>query len=144
MESNMASSSHNEGPESEPSETPSQNISTNAARRCNMTAKEKKTISRILCIVGVLYLTSIPILTAFVYAVSKGIDGVFLHYLYPWSTTIVFTDGAMNAYVYFYKNEHFRTRKHALRCSFFSFSDNTNCSIFGQNLSLDNSIKDSH
>lgn len=144
MDSNTAHSSRNGGPEKEPSETPCQKMSNNAERRCNLTAKERKTIFRILCIVGVLYFTSIPILAAFVYAVAKGIDGVFLRYLYPWSMTIVLTCGVMNAYIYFYKNEHFRTRKHALRCSFFSFSDNTNCSISGQNQSLDNSLKDSH
>ena len=136
--------SNNGGPGKEPSETPCKKMSNNTACTFNLTAKDKKTIVRILCIVGVLYLTNVPIMAAFVYATVKGTDGIFLHYLYPWSASVGLTGGVMNAYIYFYKNEHFRTRTRALRCSFFSFSDNTNCSISWQNHSLDNSIEQSH
>ena len=77
----------------------------------NFTAKEKKIIFRMLSIIGVLYLTCAPLLATFVYVVVKGMDVLALEYFYPWSTTVFFTSGVINAYVYCYRNEHFRMRK---------------------------------
>ncbi len=112
---NNDNNGNREGPEMKPCETPSQKVlnkTDSAVKTFNLTAKEKRTIFRVLSIVGVLYLTCIPILAAFAYMVVTGTpDEIFISYLYPWSVTIMFTSGMINPYIYCYKNEHFRIRK---------------------------------
>ena len=128
------SSLHNNGnrevPEMEPCETPSQKVPNKTcriAKKFNFTAKEKRTIFRMLSIVGVLYLTCIPILAAFTYmAVTGTPDELFVNYLYPWGTTILFTSGVINPYIYCYRNEHFRIRKPAFKNAPVCSSDNMN------------------
>ena len=87
--------------------------SRNAVQTFNLTAKEKKTIFRMLCIVGVLYLTSIPAVSTFMYEVVHGHDETFDYYLYPWAATAMFLCGVINPYIYCYRNDHFRIRKPA-------------------------------
>ena len=96
------------------SETPCHKISKKASiafQTFNLTAKERKTIFRMLSIVGVLYLTSTPLLSSFAYEIFRGHDDFFENYLYPWSTTMMFLSGVINPYIYCYRNDHFRIRK---------------------------------
>ena len=129
-----------EGPEMKPCETPPQKVPNKTCpivKKFNFTAKEKRTIFRVLSIVGVLYLTCIPILAAFAYMVVTGTpDEFFINYLYPWSTTILFTSGVINPYIYCYKNEHFRIRKPVFQNAAVCSSDSTNGGVSGQSRSL--------
>ncbi len=116
---NNGNNDNREGPEMEPCETPSQKVPNKTCcivKKFNFTAKEKKTIFRMLSIVGVLYLACTPILAAFAYTVVTGKpDRIFANYLYPWASTIVFTVGVFHPYIYCYRNEHFRIRKPAFK-----------------------------
>ena len=138
--SSLQNNGNSEGPEIEPCETPSQKVlnkTDSAVKTFNLTAKEKKTIFRMLSIVGVLYLTCIPILAAFVYMVVTGKpDRIFANYLYPWGSTIVFTAGVFNPYIYCYRNEHFRIRKPAFKNAPVCSSGITNGGFSGQSRSL--------
>ena len=82
----------------------------NATRRVNLTAREKRTIYRMLCLVGVLYLMSIPLLSAFTCFVLGVWKNLFVNFLYPWAITCFFANGVINPYIYCYRNEHFRRR----------------------------------
>ncbi|CAB3996905.1 Hypothetical predicted protein [Paramuricea clavata] len=113
----------------------------NAVQKFKLTAKEKKTIFRMLCIIGVLYFTSIPILAAFTYVIVRGTDGVYVNYLFPWGVTMTFSSGVINAYIYCYRNEHFRTRKPTFKSSPVCSSGNANDSHAGQSRSQQNSTK---
>ena len=84
------------------------NNAQNATGRLNLNAKEKRTIYRMLCIVGVLYLMSIPLLSAFTFFVLGVSENLFVNFLYPWAITIFFANGVINPYIYCYRNEHFR------------------------------------
>ena len=136
--SSLQNNDNREGPEMEPCETPSQKVPNKTCRivkKFNFTAKERRTIFRMLCIVGVLYLTCIPILAAFVYmAVTGTPDEIFVNYLYPWGGTIFFTSGVINPYIYCYRNEHFRIRKPAFQNAPVCSSDNTNGGLSGRSL----------
>ena len=135
--SSLQNNRNREGPEIEPCGTPSQKVPNKTCpivKKFNFTAKEKKTIFRMLFLVGVLYLTSIPILAAFAYmAVTGTPDRIFVNYLHPWSVTILFTSGVINPYIYCCRNEHFRIRKPAFKntpvCS-----DSTNGGFSGRSL----------
>ena len=121
MESNHISDKPekgNEGLEREPRESQRQkemNKAPNVTQTFTLTAKEKKTILRILYIIGVLYIFSSPLLSTYFYYVSNGYDAVFAYYLSPWATTIFLSSEMINAYIYCYKNEHFRLRRPAIR-----------------------------
>ena len=128
--SSLQNNGNTEGPEMEPCETPSQKVPNKTCpivKKFNLTAKEKKTIFRVLSIVGVLYLTCMPFLAAFAYMVVTGEpDRIFAGYLYPWASTIFFTGGVINPYIYCYRNEHFRIRKPAFKNAPVRSSNNTN------------------
>jgi uncharacterized membrane protein len=143
MDSNTACNSNNHNEEvTVPAETPCQKMrkkTHNAVQTFKLTAKEKKTIFRILYIIGVLCLTLIPILAAFAYVIVRGTDNIYVNYLYPWSTTISFTSGVTNAYIYCYRNEHFRIRKPAFKNSPVCSSGNANDGHSGHSRSQQNS-----
>ena len=136
--SSLQNNGNSEGPEIEPCETPSQKVpnkTCSIAKKFNFTAKEKRTIFRILSIVGVLYLTCIPILAAFAYmAVTGTPDERFVNYLHPWGGTIFFTSGVINPYIYCYRNEHFRIRKPTFQNTPVCSSDNTNGGLSDRSL----------
>ena len=114
MESNRIS---DEGLEREPRESQRKkemNKAPNVTQTFTLTAKEKKTILRILYIIGVLYIFSSPLLSTYVYFVSNGYDAFFAYYLSPWATTIFLSSEIINAYIC-HKNEHFRLRRRAIR-----------------------------
>ena len=138
--SSLQNNGNREGPKMEPCETPSQKVLSkmdSAVKTFNLTAKEKKTIFRMLSIVGVLYLTCIPILAAFAYiVVTRKPDRIFGSYLYPWGSTIFFTSGVFNPYIYCYRNEHFRIRKPAFKNAPVCSSGSTNGGFSGQSRSL--------
>lgn len=69
------------------------------------------------CIVVVLYVTSIPILASLIYYMANERDALLIYYLFPLSTTVFYTNGMINCYVYLYKNEHFRMRRRASKKS---------------------------
>jgi hypothetical protein len=143
MDSNTAYNSNNHDEEvTLPTETPCQKMrkkTHNAVQKFKLTAKEKKTIFRILYIIGVLYFTSTPILAAFAYVIVRGTDGVYVNYLHPWGTTMIFTSGVINAYIYCYRNEHFRIRKPAFKSSPVCSSGNANDGHSGHSRSQQNS-----
>ena len=134
----LQNNDNGEGPEMEPCEAPSQKVpnkTCSRAKKFNFTAKEKRTIFRMLSIVGVLYLTCIPILAAFTYmAVTGTPDELFVNYLHPWGGTIFFTSGMINPYIYCYRNERFRIRKPALKNEPVCSSDNTNGGLSDRSL----------
>jgi hypothetical protein len=147
MDSNAAYNNHNEEG-TVPAETTGQKTrkkNHNAVQTFKLTAKEKKTIFRMLCIIGVLYLTSIPIMASFTYVIVRGTDGVYVNYLFPWSVTMTFSSGVINAYIYCYRNEHFRIRKSAFKNSPVCSSGNANDGhSAGQRRSQQNSTEELH
>ena len=141
LQNNANVNKNNQGPETNPNTTPCSNVINCAVETFHFTAKEKKTIVRMLFIIGVLYLTTIPLLANFAYAVVNGIDYFFIHYFYPWATSAFFTSGAINAYVYCYRNEHFCKRKPSSRSvAVWSSTDANTRNDFEQGRSQKNSI----
>ena len=124
----------NEGLEREPKESQWQkmtNKTQNVIQTFCFTAKEKKTILRILYVIGVLYVFSLPLLSTYFYFIWNGSDNIFVYYLSPWAITIFLSSEMINAYIYCYKNEHFRLRRPAIRSTPASLSDNANGDVHG-------------
>lgn len=82
-----------------------------AAQTFSLSAKEKKTIFRMLSIVGFLCLTSVPFIFILAYEIRRGHDQIIVKYLYPWAKTINFVNGVINPFLYYHGNEHFRKRQ---------------------------------
>ena len=76
-----------------------------------LTPKEKKTILRMLCIVGALYLSHLPLLAFFIYVAHYDMNDIAMNYFYPWGTTLCFLNSVINPAIYCYKNEHLRVRE---------------------------------
>ena len=136
MESNHISEEREKGNDGLERELKSQwqkmtNKTQNVIQTFTFTAKEKKTILRILYLIGILYMFSLPLLSTYFYFVSNGYDEIFVHYLSPWATTIFLSSEMINAYIYCYKNEHFRLRRPAIRSTPVSLSDNANGEVHG-------------
>jgi hypothetical protein len=82
----------------------------NTLQRFSILSREKKTILRMLCIVGALWLCNLLAIVLFLYGSYFGFGYYTISYLYPWSTTFVFLNSLLNPFIFCYKNEHFRLR----------------------------------
>ena len=73
-----------------------------------MNKREKKTVLRMLCIVGALYCCNLPMVAFLLHATSTGYGYYTVSYFYPWGLTILFLNSLLNPLILCYKNEHFR------------------------------------
>ena len=82
-----------------------------AFQNFSLSRRERRTILRMLCIVGALYVTHFPVLLHFIYVSRHGVDAFFVKYFYPWASTFAFSCTIINPFIYCYRNEHFWIRK---------------------------------
>lgn len=73
--------------------------------------RERKTIIRMVCILGALFMCNLPALLMFLYTSYYGVGYKTASYFAPWTRTVIFVNTIINPVLYCYRNEHFQKRK---------------------------------
>ena len=81
------------------------------AKDLSLNRRERKTITRMLCILGSLFLCNLPALFMFIHVSHNNIGYLAVSYFFPWTRTVVFLNTIINPVVYCYRNEHFRKQR---------------------------------
>jgi hypothetical protein len=106
-------SSHGANNSSNPTSKTTSQFST-TAKDLSLHRRERKTITRMLSILGSLFACNFPALLLFMHASYYDVGYMTVSYYFPWTRTVVFLNTIINPVLYCYRNEHFRRQRSLL------------------------------